>query len=128
MQIEQDLCRQIASGTLVAGTRLPRAIELAERYGASSETLRRALKGRAGAVFIQRTHGVGTIVTRQPSPVMCDLDPVVMERVLAHFGADCSGRFFFGGGFGIDRHLPITCTCTVRFLGPSNSQKYTFCE
>lgn len=77
MQIEQDLRRQILSGALATGTHLPRETELAERYGASRETLRRALKGLADAGFIQRTHGVGTIVTPPPLPVTCDLDLLV---------------------------------------------------
>jgi GntR family transcriptional regulator len=77
MQIEQDLRRHILSGALATGTHLPRETELAERYGASRETLRRALKGLATAGFIQRTHGVGTIVTPPPLQVNCDLDLLV---------------------------------------------------
>jgi GntR family transcriptional regulator len=67
------LRRQILSGALTTGTHLLRETELAEHYGASRETLRRALKGLADAGLVERTHGVGTIVTRPPSTVTCDL-------------------------------------------------------
>lgn len=77
MQVEQDLRRQILSGTLKSGARLPRETELARLYGISRMTVRRALEGLADARLVRRSHGVGTIVTPPPLPVTCDLSLMV---------------------------------------------------
>lgn len=77
LQIEQDLRRQILSGALASGTHFPPEPQLAERYGVSRMTLRRALEELARARLIRRVHGVGTIVTPPPQPVSCDLDSLV---------------------------------------------------
>ena len=58
IQIEQDLRRQIMSGQLPQGARLARETLLAERYGASRVTVRRALQELAKAQLVQRIHGV----------------------------------------------------------------------
>jgi GntR family transcriptional regulator len=77
MQVEQDLRRQILLGTLKSGGRLPRETVLAEIYGISRMTVRRALEGLAEARLVRRAHGVGTIVTPPPLPVTCDLGLMV---------------------------------------------------
>jgi len=77
MQIEQDIRRQILSGVLREGSRLARETVLAERYGASRVTVRRALEELAKHNLIKRMHGVGTIVTPPAAPVSCDLDLLV---------------------------------------------------
>lgn len=74
MQVEQDLRRQILSGALSAGVRLPRETELAERYGASRMTVRRALEMLSEAGLIRRAQGIGTIVTPPELPITCDCD------------------------------------------------------
>lgn len=77
MQVEQDLLRQILSGTLRSGDRLPRETELARLYGISRMTVRHALEGLAAARLVRRTRGVGTIVTAPSLPVVCDLGLMV---------------------------------------------------
>jgi len=66
LQLEQDLRRQIQSGELQDGHRLPPELKLAPLYGVSRVTLRQALERLAGAGLIRRQHGSGTIVTRLP--------------------------------------------------------------
>ncbi|MBM7044756.1 MULTISPECIES: GntR family transcriptional regulator [Rhizobium] len=72
-QVEQDIRRQILSGSLANGSRLPRETELANLYGISRMTIRHSLEGLASSGFIQRTHGIGTIVVAPKEPVTFEL-------------------------------------------------------
>ncbi len=74
IQIEQDIRRQIVSGALRDGERLPRETVLAVDYGASRVSVRRALTELARASLVRRVHGLGTIVTAPTSPMPCNLD------------------------------------------------------
>lgn len=73
MQVEQDLRRQILSGTIPAEGRLPRETELAAAYGVSRMTVRRSLEGLEADGLIRRLHGLGTIATPPGAPVAVDL-------------------------------------------------------
>ena len=72
-QVEQDIRRQILSGSLANGSRLPRETELATLYGISRMTVRHSLEGLASSGFIRRTHGIGTIVVAPKEPVTFEL-------------------------------------------------------
>ena len=74
IQIEQDIRRQIVSGSLRDGERLSRETVLAEAYGASRVSVRRALTELAEARLVKRVHGLGTVVTAPTSPMPCNLD------------------------------------------------------
>ena len=77
MQVEQDLRRQILSGTIPAEARLPRETELASAYGVSRMTVRRSLEGLESGGLIRRIHGVGTIATPPDVPVTVDLSSMI---------------------------------------------------
>lgn len=74
IQVEQDLRRQIMSGRVANGSRLPREIILAEKYGVSRVTIRRGLEELEKAGLIERIHGVGTLVRSPAEQISCDLD------------------------------------------------------
>jgi GntR family transcriptional regulator len=73
VQIEEDLRTQILAGTFSEGRRLPPETELARQYGVSRVTIRSALARLADSRLLQRVHGVGTIVTPPPPPIVCDV-------------------------------------------------------
>jgi GntR family transcriptional regulator len=77
MQVEQDLRRQILSGTIQSDVRLPRETELATLYGVSRMTVRRSLEGLETGGLIRRVHGVGTIATPPEVPVAVDLSSMI---------------------------------------------------
>lgn len=74
IQIEQDIRRKLLSGHFKNGERLPRETVLAEQYGASRVTIRRALEELAAANLVIRRHGIGTIATPPADVISCDLD------------------------------------------------------
>ncbi len=77
IQIEQDIRRKILSGQIKHGERLPRETVLAEQYGASRVTIRRALEELASANLVVRRHGIGTIATPPEGILTFDLDVMV---------------------------------------------------
>lgn len=77
IQIEQDIRRKILSGQIKQGERLPRETVLAEQYGASRVTIRRALEELAAANLVVRRHGHGTIATPPEGIFTFDLDVMV---------------------------------------------------
>ena len=77
IQIEQDIRRKILSGQIKQGERLPRETVLAEQYGASRVTIRRALEELAAANLVVRRHGIGTIATPPEGILTFDLDVMV---------------------------------------------------
>ncbi|MFV0405862.1 MAG: GntR family transcriptional regulator [Propioniciclava sp.] len=72
-QVLRDLRRRIDSGELSQGARLPAENHLAEQYGVSRITIRRALANLAADGYIDRRHGTGTFVSERAEPVHHDL-------------------------------------------------------
>jgi GntR family transcriptional regulator len=71
-QVYLDLRAALEAGEWLQGNRLPPERELAERYGCSLITVRRALGDLAREHRLERTRGRGTFVTRPP--IDLDLD------------------------------------------------------
>jgi GntR family transcriptional regulator len=63
-QIERNLRELIVSGKLETGDMLPSEWELAELYGVSRLTVRRALDELVRQHWLSKRHGVGTFVTK----------------------------------------------------------------
>jgi GntR family transcriptional regulator len=78
-QIAEDLEVQIKSGSLREGSQLPTEVELCERYRASRNTVRDAIKRLTGKGLIETRPGQGTFVTRKADPFVTVLtaDPEV---------------------------------------------------
>ncbi|MFJ4032986.1 GntR family transcriptional regulator [Streptomyces griseoluteus] len=68
--IADDLRRQITSGRLQAGERLPSEVALAGRYAVSTVTLRHALAVLQGERLVEKIHGKGNFVRRAPRKIM----------------------------------------------------------
>jgi DNA-binding GntR family transcriptional regulator len=69
-QIAEDLRQQIESGHLSHGSQLPNELELRERYNASRNTVRDAIKWLTNLGLVETRPGQGTFVTE-------DIDPFV---------------------------------------------------
>jgi GntR family transcriptional regulator len=69
-QIAEDLRGQIESGTLAAGNQLPTELELRDRYSASRNTIRDAIKWLTSLGLVETRPGQGTFVIE-------DIDPFV---------------------------------------------------
>jgi GntR family transcriptional regulator len=67
-QIAEDLRKQIDDGALAPGSQLPTEIELRERYGASRNTIRDAVKRLSSQGLIETKPGQGTFVTTRTDP------------------------------------------------------------
>ena len=65
-QIRRALIRPIGDGTWPAGTKIPKEIEIMERYGAARMTVHRALRSLAGEGLITRRRRAGTVVAERP--------------------------------------------------------------
>ena len=78
-QIAEDLQNQIESGALAPGSPLPTEIELRERYEASRNTIRDAIKRLTSLGLIETRPGQGTFVTATVDPFVTVLtgDPKV---------------------------------------------------
>jgi len=74
-QIAEDLRRQIESGELARGSQLPTEFELRDRYTASRNTIRDALRRLQGQGLVETRPGQGTFVTRRIKPYITDLSP-----------------------------------------------------
>lgn len=72
-QIVRDMRQRIDSGELSVGARLPTENRLAEQYGVSRITIRRALGSLADDGYVDRVHGTGTFVSARIAPVHHDL-------------------------------------------------------
>lgn len=64
IQIEQNLRNMITNGLLAHGDPIPSDVELAERYGASRLTVRRASEALVRQGWLLKRQGVGTFVER----------------------------------------------------------------
>jgi GntR family transcriptional regulator len=90
-QVYLDLRAALDAGEWRVGDQLPPERELADRYGCSLITVRRALGDLARERRIQRTRGRGTFVTRPPLDL--DLDGTLsFTEEVAHLGHDPSTR------------------------------------
>jgi DNA-binding GntR family transcriptional regulator len=65
-QLRADISRQIEDGALSPGDPLPSETALAEAYGVSRLTVRRALADLVRAGTLRTEHGVGSFVASQP--------------------------------------------------------------
>jgi GntR family transcriptional regulator len=80
-QVYLDLRDALDAGEWTPGDRLPPERELAERYGVSLITVRRALTDLARERRLERTRGRGTVVTRPPIPLDLDAPVSFMEEI-----------------------------------------------
>jgi GntR family transcriptional regulator len=67
-QIAEDLRTQIESGALARGSQLPTELELRDRYQASRNTVRDAVRQLIGQGLIETRPGQGTFVTEKIDP------------------------------------------------------------
>ena len=67
-QIAEDLGKQIDDGILAPGSQLPTEIELRDRYGASRNTIRDAIKRLISQGLIETRPGQGTFVITRVDP------------------------------------------------------------
>lgn len=65
-QIRRALIRPINDGTWPPGTKIPKELEIMERYGAARMTVHRALRTLAGEGMITRKRRAGTVVAERP--------------------------------------------------------------
>ena len=72
-QIAEDLRNQIESGELGPGLQLPTELELRERYEASRNTIRDAIKRLISLGLVQTRPGQGTFVVRKIDPFVTTL-------------------------------------------------------
>lgn len=90
-QVYLDLRAALDAGEWRVGDRLPPEREIADRYGCSLITVRRALSDLARERRIERTRGRGTFVIRPPFDL--DLDGTLsFAEEIAHLGHDPSTR------------------------------------
>lgn len=67
-QIAEDLRKQIDTGVLVRGGQLPTELELREKYDASRNTIRDAIKRLISQGLVETRPGQGTFVTSKIDP------------------------------------------------------------
>jgi GntR family transcriptional regulator len=72
-QIAQDLRQQIESGALPPGEKLPTEQQLSEKYVASRNTIRDAIKWLTSRTLVETRPGQGTFVARRPTPFVTTL-------------------------------------------------------
>jgi GntR family transcriptional regulator len=105
MQISEMLIRDVASGRLADGERLPPERDMAARLGIAVGTLRRALRDLTEKGLLQRVQGSGNYVQAQPE----------MQGVYAFFRIE----LIEGGG------LPTADVLAVKALNkPANLPKF----
>ena len=67
-RIAEDLRRQITSGALQPGSKLPSEDDLTKSYGASRNTVREAIRWLATSGRVASRSGQGTFVVQRPAP------------------------------------------------------------
>jgi GntR family transcriptional regulator len=72
-QIADDLRAQIESGTLGSGSQLPTELELREKYEASRNTIRDAIKRLTSLGIVETKPGQGTFVVQKIDPFVTTL-------------------------------------------------------
>jgi GntR family transcriptional regulator len=93
-QIAEDLREQIDSGQLEPGQQLRTELELREKYGASRNTVRDAIKWLMNLGLVETRPGQGTFVVKKIDPYVTTLsgDPGAGEGVTYHFQVSKQGR------------------------------------
>jgi GntR family transcriptional regulator len=74
-EIANDLLRQIDSGSLAPGAKLPAEAELSKQYNASRNTVREAIRRLDSLGRVQARQGQGTFVTEKIDPFVTVLSP-----------------------------------------------------
>ena len=74
-RIAQDLRHEIEGGELRPGQQLPTEQELREKYGASRNTVRDAMKWLMSRALVDSRPGQGTFVSEQPDAFITTLSP-----------------------------------------------------
>ncbi len=72
-QIARDLRQQIESGALPPGEKLPTEQQLSEKYDASRNTIRDAIKWLTSRTLVETRPGQGTFVAKRPTPFITTL-------------------------------------------------------
>ncbi len=72
-QIAEDLRERIESGELAPGSQLPTELELRERYNASRNTVRDAIKWLTNLSLVETRPGQGTFVVEEIDPFVTTL-------------------------------------------------------
>jgi GntR family transcriptional regulator len=72
-RIAQDLQQQIDSGTLLPGEKLPTEQQLSDKYEASRNTVRDAIKWLTSRTLVEKRAGQGTFVVKRPTPFVTTL-------------------------------------------------------
>lgn len=93
-QIADDLRRQIESGALGPGCQLPTELELRERYAASRNTIRDAVKRLISSGLVETRPGQGAFVVQKIDPFVSTLstDPASGEGAMFLSDAAASHR------------------------------------
>ncbi len=88
-QIAGDICSQIERGELPPGAQLPSELELRERYNASRNTIRDAIKWLVTRGLVETRPGQGTFVPERIDPFVTPLSPTAanLETVFGVEGA-----------------------------------------
>ncbi len=78
--IREQLQRQIETGELPAGSRLKTELDMAEEYGVSAITIRRAMIDLVASGYVSRKRGAGTFVAEAPTRTETPAEP---QRLIA---------------------------------------------
>ena len=82
--IAEDLRAQIESGALARGSQLPTELELRERYEASRNTVRDAMKWLMNLGLVETRPGQGTFVVEKIDPfvttLVTDVNPLSSDK------------------------------------------------
>jgi GntR family transcriptional regulator len=91
-QIERNLRDLIVNGRLKPGEAMPGEWDLADRYGVSRLTVRRALDELVRQNWLEKKHGVGTFV-RQPSMASIAAGKLSFTEQMRSIGREPSSKF-----------------------------------
>lgn len=91
-QIERNLRDLIVNGHLKPGQAVPGEWDLADYYGVSRLTVRRALDGLVRQSWLEKKHGVGTFV-RQPSMASIVAGKLSFTEQMRSIGREPSSKF-----------------------------------
>lgn len=67
VQVAEDIERDVTSGVLSPGTKMPTELEMASQYGVGRITVRRAVQELAARGILTVVHGRGTYVSERPA-------------------------------------------------------------
>src|SRR5580692_3658575 len=93
-QIAEDLREQIEQGDLEPGQQLKTELDLREKYDASRNTVRDAIKWLMNLGLVETRPGQGTFVVKKIDPFVTTLsgDPSTGDSVIYQFQAEQHGR------------------------------------